>query len=160
MYKFILDRVYPSAPKPATSTETVKTAIIEALIGHLYRLGHSVREVRVPASLVTGEPLLFVSSWGRFEVTSGLDAYGDNVVTSALAGSNATNGNTASASVAADTVTTLSGDDLVKLIVETIDSTISLRSVRTKWFAGPEDEGLKTIATAILNKLRGAGAIR
>ncbi len=106
MYKFILDLVYPSAPKPATSTEAVKTAIIEALVGHLYRLGYSVKEVRVPASLVPGEPPLFVSSYGELRVVAGLDAYGDNVVTSALNGNNVTNDNTASATVSADTVPT------------------------------------------------------
>ncbi|MDV2984509.1 UNVERIFIED_CONTAM: hypothetical protein Q9R58_09350 [Methylobacteriaceae bacterium AG10] len=182
MYKFILDRVYPSAPEPATSTEAVTTAIIEALVGHLYRLGYSVDEVRVPASLVPGEPPRFASSYGQFRVAAGLDAYGDNVITSALTGSNATTGNTASATVTADTVSpeqladfdawvkardrrdenraTTSDDDPVKLIGETINNTISFGSIRTRWFAGPENEGIKTIAAAVLSKLRAEGVIR
>ncbi|CAO4185268.1 hypothetical protein [Methylorubrum extorquens] len=110
MYKFILDRVYPSAPKPAVSTAAVQHAIIEALVGHLYRSGYSVDEVRVPGSLVPGEPPLFLSSYGQFRVAAGLDAYGDNVVTSALTGSSATTSNTASATVTADTVTTMWDD--------------------------------------------------
>ena len=55
---------------------------------------------------------------GQFPVTPGLDAFGDNVVTSALAGSNVTNENTASATVAAFTVTAMSDNDVMVLIGE------------------------------------------
>ncbi|MGN7124349.1 hypothetical protein [Methylorubrum thiocyanatum] len=150
MYKFILDLVYPSAPKPSTSMSAVQGAIIEALIGHLYRLGRSVEEVRVPGSLVPGEPLRFVSSYGQFRVVAGLDVYGANVVTSALTG---TNDNTASATVAADTVAATSDDDLVKLIASTV------MGVRDPNGLYPADRAFK-IANAVFDVLRAEGSVR
>lgn len=55
---------------------------------------------------------------GQFPVIPGLDAHGDYIVTSALADDIVTNGNTACATVAADTVTAMSDNDVTRLIGE------------------------------------------
>ncbi|MCJ2030732.1 hypothetical protein MKK50_15255 [Methylobacterium sp. J-043] len=167
MFKFILERIYPDAPKAVSATEIVQGAVIEALTAHLARLGHQVSAVSVPASAMNTDICRFTTAAGSFWVQPGLDPFGDNVITSALPSGTVTNSTTASASVAADTVSTSSDDDLVKLIEAKIVASASIEggshylgAFRPPYLRIDGDLDVTKLATAVLGKLRSAEMIR